>query len=326
MRVVSSHSLSAALRRRLPPRVRHVLRRAVYLRDGTWPKPMAYWRLSRTTRTPRTFSEKVRYRMAYDRRPQLTMLADKVAVREYVAERAGAQYLTHVYAVMEPGDRVPWDKLPRQFVGKAAHGSGAVVVVSERGRSGLPRDLSLVEWQRFVVHPDLLDRATFEQLAAKWLTLNFEYGPARLPEWAYRDIPPRVMFEELLQDAAGNLPVDIKLYVFDGQCELITVDYDRFDGHKRDHLSPDWKRLPISSRFPAAAVSMERPASLPQMLDVAAALGSGIDFVRVDLYDIDGKVVFGEMTTSPMSGRTRLAPAEADLWLGSHWNVQPRHA
>jgi hypothetical protein len=273
-----------------------------------------------------TFTGKLLHRMAYDRRRFLTTFADKYAVRSYVAAKIGPGYLNDLHAVIERRDAIPWALLPREFVAKATHGSGGVVIVDESGpRVPLPEDPLSVTWERFIVHPSSLVRRDLEQLCRRWMDLDYSWVPGRSPEWAYKDIRPRVIFERHLRGPDGKVPVDFKLFVFLGKCAVIQVDYDRFGEHRRDFFSPSWERRPFTyAGHPNAVEPMGRPASLAEMIDVAERLGADTDFVRVDLYDVDGKILFGELTNSPECAQGRFDPDAFDSWLGSHWAL-PDH-
>ena len=224
------------------PLVRGVAERAYGLVRCRWPRSVGYLALSLTSRHPTTFTEKVRARMAFDRRAELTRLADKVEVRAYVAERIGDRHLPLLYAAISPhlGERIPWEQLPEHFVAKATHGSGAVVIVGPNGNDQIG-SADRLRWEKFAVTPQRLDRHALEALVLRWSELRYEHSPpTRYPEWIYRNIRPRVLFEELLTDGTGAAPRDFKFFMFDGQCELIQVDSDRFGDHRRDLYSPSW--------------------------------------------------------------------------------------
>jgi len=139
----------------VPQPLKPALRRTRDLALGTWPPSLAEWRLARTPLNPLTFNDKVRYRIAYDRRPHLTTFADKVAVRDYVTDRVGADYLTPQYGVHRSSAEIDWASLPREYVVKASHGSGAVVLVSQQADTDarLPARTRWVGWDRFAVRP-----------------------------------------------------------------------------------------------------------------------------------------------------------------------------
>ncbi len=288
---------------------------------GRWPRALADRTLARAARDPITFNQKVLHRMAVDRRPLLRTFADKVAVRTYVADRLGSGYLAECFGVYEAGGAISWGDLPRQFACKTSHASGGAVLVWEGApRVPLPSDASKLTWPRLLLHPEDLVREDLARLCDGWLSLNYEYCPGRFPEWAYRDIPPRILIEELLV-TRGGLPSDHRFFVFDGRCALVVVDRGRFEHHERDVFTPGWDVVPVSYGYPRPSVPSSRPEHLETMIAVAEALGAGVDFVRVDLYDVDGRIVVGELTIYPRAGKNVSSSASFDRWLAAQWTL-----
>lgn len=307
----------------LPQALKPAARRARDLAQGTWPAPVADWRLARTTRVPETFAEKVRYRSAFDRRPLLTTLVDKVAVRDYVAERIGSEHLAGLVGAYDSATAIPWGSLPREFALKGSHGSGAVVVVWDGApeESRLPASARFVDWDRFGIRPEHASRPRMAALAEKWLKLNYHRGPGRLPEWAYRDVPARVMVEELIPGIGTALPTDYKCLVFDGVCKLFYVVDGRFGDHRIAVFLADGTPAPAGLLHPRPQTM---PALAPNWREVIAAaeeLGRGLDFVRVDLYPTDGGYAFGEMTVYHDAGHNGWDPPEYDREVGSWWTL-----
>jgi hypothetical protein len=280
--------------------------------------------LAQVSQHPLTFTEKLRYKMAYDRRPLLTTLADKVAVRDFVKSRVGAEYLPTAFGIHRHASEIVWANVPREFAIKASHGSGAAVVVWE----GAPQTRLLPDvgcppsWDRHLIHPDYLSFDALASLADGWMGLRYQYGHQRLPEWCYRDIPPRVLIEELLLDLDGRLPLDYKFLMFDGDCGVILLQAG-YPVWTRDYYSPDWQWLPVSRGKAHADLRPPRPKNLALMLDIASRLSRGVDFVRVDLYDLGNRVVFGEMTNYPGAAQEPYSPWSFDLQLGELWNLPP---
>jgi hypothetical protein len=137
-------------------------------------------------------------------------------------------------------------------------------------------------------------------------------------ERSYRGLVPRVVVERFLgQDDAP--PPDYKFFVFHGTPAVVVVDENRFAGHTSTMLTPDWEPFAVDNRFGAAAALPSRPAGYDRMLEVAATLGKEFDFVRVDLYGVDGHVYFGELTHYPGGGLVRIRPRAFDRALGELW-------
>lgn len=299
--------------------------RAWWLVSGGYSRRIATWRLSRVTRDPQTFTEKLHYKMAFDRRPLLTLFADKIAVREHVAAVIGAEYLTQMYcSSSDPGD-IDWLSLPEEFACKPNHMSGVVVLVT--------RDAPVVEdssvlWQAARagyarVHPSQVDPVALTQLCRHWLDQDYGWSPGRRPEWAYRNINRAILVEELLPpQIPGDPPQDCRFLVFNGRVALIRAT-DRSEAEQRRYsMTPDWQSLAVTLGHENSVGIPLRPNNLEEMVDLASRLGRGVDFVRVDLYSLGDRVVFGELTNYPLGGSVVVRPKEFDVFLGKQWIIE----
>ena len=246
---------------------------------------------------PKTFNQKLFYKLIYDRRPLLVTFADKLQAREYVRRKIGSDILVNLFAQADRPEDLKLEELPQQFVLKANHGSGYVRIVKNK----------LLE-----------DESELRRTCREWLSEN--YGELS-GEWVYKSIPPKIMVESFLDGGNGESPDDYKFFVFNGKVFMIEVDMDRFTGHRRDLFTPDWKRLDVRSRVPNANRPVPKPACLERMLQIAERLGAETDFVRVDLYEVDGRIYFGELTNFPANGLTRFEPKEFDATLGAQWRI-----
>lgn len=243
---------------------------------------------------PTRFTEKVIRRKLVDRDPRLPIMADKIAVKEFVASILGAPYVT---PTLWSGESLPprgernWS-IP--YVLKANNGSGANVFV---------RSADNVDWD------------AIEAGCRTWLATSHARWAA---EWAYAKIAPKLMVEPHLGDPS-RLPLDYKLFVFGGSVRFVEVDTDRAIGHKRTFFDRQWRRQPFSLGYPIDLRPIARPASLEAMIAAAERLGAGFSFVRIDFYDIDGAPRFGEMTFYPDAGIARFSPDPVDLEFGALW-------
>lgn len=280
------------------------------------------WRLFRTAR-PRTFNEKVRYKMLRDRRPLLVTFADKAAVRDYVAEVIGEQYLPTSFGVLTDPFELARIELPRSYVVKPTHGSGAVVVVSPDAPADARLPPPVGSWVYCHVRPSALDGSRLGQVAAAWLDQLYGQGPNR--EWAYGHVPRRIIVEELLTGTDGRIPDDYKLFVFHGRCQVIQVDTGRFDQHTQDFYRPSWERLEMQGSRPRGPRPRARPDRLDAMIDIAQRLGRDTDFVRVDLYLLADRIVVGELTSYPAGGDSPFHPASFNAAFGRFWTVPRRY-
>ena len=281
-----------------------------------------YWnkRRSWSTRNPVTFNQKLLRKMAKDRRPLLTTFADKVAVRDYVADAIGPDVLPRLHVVVSDPAELDRAQLPAQFVVKPSHASGMIWIVSHdpsppgRGSDESTQNESTI----FATTPDDLDWDLLRATCRRWLAVNYADVEQ---EWAYRHVQPRIMVEELLRSVDGQTPPDYKFFVFHGRARLVQVDTDRFSGHHRNFFRPDWTPVDAQLIYPPAEHAPPRPVPLEQMVHIAEALGKDTDFVRVDLYDVAGRVVFGELTSNPEGARQEFVPESFEVELGGYWNA-----
>jgi teichuronopeptide biosynthesis TupA-like protein len=248
---------------------------------------------------PITFNEKLTYKILRDRRPILTRLADKLLARDYVAERIGTGYMTELYQVCRSAAEIDWDRLPRRFVLKANHGNDMNVFVMDKAKA---------------------DRAAIARRFDGWLATNlYEHTQ----EWCYRDIQPAILAEELLRESDGTMAIDWKFFTYDGRAEFLQVDMDRFTGQKRNSYDRGLRRLPFRGRHPNSPDDPKFPANIDAMFALADRLGAGLDFIRVDMYNVDGRIVFGEFTNYPGGGNEPFDPREFDELYGSKWRWPP---
>ncbi len=141
-------------------------------------------------------------------------------------------------------------------------------------------------------------------------------------EWAYKDIPSKIIIEELLEDDTGKQDiVDYKFLCYQGQPRYIVYDQDRFSGHKRNIYDIDWNLIPCTTDVPKIEESIEKPLLLDEMLRIATKLSEDFPFVRVDLYCVNKKIYFGELTFYPWSGYVKFDPEECDVLLGEKINI-----
>ena len=251
---------------------------------------------------PVTFNEKIMQRNLRPD-PRYVKLTDKIAVREYVADKLGEDHLIPLIAAPDVFTQEVFDSLPASFVMKANHGSTFVELV---------RDKSATTFERL------------KELADRWLSTSF-YWVAR--ERHYRQIEPRIYFEALLLDRHGQVPADLKLHCFGGNTGrplvYILLISDRFgDNTHGDVFDADWNRLDIMiGPYTRSAQPPPRPANLDAVLKAAAKLCEDFDYVRVDLYAPDNRVYFGELTFTPGAGVLPFTPDHIDYEWGKLLNA-----
>ncbi len=242
---------------------------------------------------PRRFTEKIQWLKIYDHKPLYTLLADKLAVRNYVADKVGSQYLTRLFGTYENSSEIEWDTLPGKFVLKVNHGSN---------------------WNIICKNKDQLNIEAACQKLDHWMGKNFYYEGR---EWQYKDIPPRIMCEEFLEGDKEFGLLDYKIWCFNGQPKYIDVITDRFIAAKRAIFDLNWQKLAVPFTLPPIDRDIPRPEQLGEMLKIAGTLSQGIPFVRVDLYNYGGKIIFGELTLTPRGGFQIIYPPEFDFKWGN---------
>jgi hypothetical protein len=289
---------------------------------------LVYWQGRRRwpTRQPETFSEKLLWKMTKDRRPILTTFADKVAVRDYVAERIGSDILPKLYAVVRDPADLDLAALPDAFVVKPSHASGMIWIVEPPvSPAGSGRHTQLAP-NMFRTTRDVLDWDLLVSACRQWLSV--QYADCE-QEWAYRHIPRQILVEELLVDPAEPTPVDYKFYVLNGRARLLEVHMDRFGPRRCNLVRPDWSPVDAKLPCPSDPVPPPPPDSLDRMIEIAETLGRETDFVRVDLYEIQGRIVFGEMTNYPGGlwgpNDPPFSPHSFDIELGGYWTLPARY-
>ena len=251
---------------------------------------------------PRTFNEKLNWLKLHDRKPEYTRMVDKYAVREYIKEKLGEEYL--IPLVGGPWNRpeeIDFDALPEQFVLKPTHDSGMLVFCRDKSKLDIPAAKAKL---------------------AKSLKREFYYGGR---EWPYKNVPPRIIAEKYMEDSSSpNLPV-YKIFCFSGEPRIIqTIQNDKTPQESIDYFDTDWKLLDLRQSFPNSAVPMARPEKLEEMLSLARKLTAGVAFLRADFYSINGRVYFSELTFYTDGGMGPFYPPEWDKTLGT-WIELPEN-
>lgn len=292
---------------------------------GAWRNRSRLVRAVRLTRTARpvTFNDKVRYKLLRDRRRLMVTFADKAAMREYVARTVGPQHLPRALLLTDDPALLAHAELPDSFVIKPTHGSGACVVLDPRAPAKARLPSPEHGWTYTHVRPQHADRERLVAIAERWLRARYGRGPNH--EWAYGEVAPQVLVEELLQGPDLGVPADHKVFVFHGHSRFVQVDGARFGARTQDFFDRDWTPLPLSGGHPRSAAPPARPSRLCEMLRLAEALGAETDFVRVDLFCLSDRVVVGELTSSPAGGDSPFHPAGWNRRFGDTWVVPRRY-
>jgi hypothetical protein len=245
-------------------------------------------------KNPQTFGEKLFWLMLYHRTPQITRIADKFEVRNYVTERVGPSILNELYGAWNSVDEIDFDVLPDAFTLKVTSGSGRNI---------------------FVTNKSELDTIKIKRQLTSWMNDNYYW---HYREWCYKNIKPKIICERLLTNDISRAPLDYKFFCFGGEPSFVVVNVDRFRRHAIDFFDLNWQRLPFTyDNYASSEISIPRPGNLDEMLDCARKLSAGFPFLRVDLYSIEGRTIFGEITCYPAAGEEIFIPSSYNYDYGT---------
>lgn len=240
---------------------------------------------------PQTFNEKLNWLKLYHHNPVLTIMADKYAVKQYVEERIGNEYVVKNYGVWDNFDEIDFNKLPPRFVLKTTHNSGGVVVCKDK--------LSF-------------DIQGAKQRLEKMLSTSF-YLANR--EWPYKNIPPRIIADEFLDDHTGEELRDYKFWCFNGEPKYIYLTIKGKNIYE-NFYDMEFNSVNINHGFPRHQPEFEKPYGFDKMRELATILSKGLPFVRVDFFLVDKKIYFGEYTFFDWGGNRPFVNYDMDLQLG----------
>jgi hypothetical protein len=266
--------------------------------DKTYLKIMyrAHFGKNLNLKNPQTYNQKLQWLKLYDRNPIYTTLVDKYLVKEYVKDLLGEEYIIPTLGVYDSFDEINFSELPDQFVLKTTHDSGGVVICENKESF----DISVAKIK--------LDNCLKESF--------FYYGR----EWPYKNVKPRIIAEKYMVDESGYELKDYKFFCFDGVAKSMFIASDRgFEDieTKFDFYDMDFNHLSFTNGHPNSNNKIQKPKSLDKMKLLAERLSENLPHVRVDFYDINGRIYFGEMTFFHWSGFVPFEPEEWDYTFGS---------
>ncbi len=246
---------------------------------------------------PKTFNEKLQWLKLYDRNPEYAIMVDKYECKKYVEKRIGKEYIIPTLGVWNNYEEIDFDKLPKQFVLKCTHDSGGIIIVRDKSQ---------------------FEKKKVEKKIKKCLNKNFFYGGR---EWPYKNVKPRIIAEQYMEntreyieqhrnsnfinDNSVNGLIDYKFYCFNGEPRFLYISQG-LENHNTaciSFVSLEWKKMPFYRKDYREFVELPpKPLHLDQMIDICKVLSQGLKFVRIDLYEINEKVYFSEITLHPCSG------------------------
>lgn len=244
---------------------------------------------------PTTYNEKIQWLKLYDRNDQYTMMVDKYLVKEYIKSLIGEEYVIPTLGVWDSFDDIDFSKLPNQFVLKCTHDSGGLVICKDKSTFSIANARNKIN---------------------KCLRRKYYYIHR---EWPYKNVKPRIIAEEYMEDSETKELRDYKFFTFNGvpRAVFIATDRQKADEEtKFDFYDMDFTHLNIKNGHPNADVKPEKPLNFEKMKQFASILGSNIPHVRVDFYEVNGKLYFGELTFSHWSGMVPFEPIQWDYTFG----------
>ncbi|MFR3637790.1 MAG: ATP-grasp fold amidoligase family protein [Faecalimonas sp.] len=252
---------------------------------------------------PKRYTEKIQWYKLYYRNPVMMECVDKYGVRKYIEKKGLGNILNQLYQVVDRPEEINFDQLPDKFVIKTTNGSGTNILVKDK------KTLNIAETKKKL--NDFLNMA--------------EASAGR--EWAYGGSSKKIIVEELLEDNSNKDKgiSDYKFLCFNGKPVYVVYDKDRFSDHKRNFYDVNWNYVKVDSDCPCFEDSVKKPENYEKMVEIASVLSRDFPAVRVDLYNIEGKIYFGELTFYPWSGYVQYTPDSFDFELGKYF-VLPEKA
>ena len=255
-------------------------------------------------KNPKSFNEKIVWKKIYDRNPLLPVTADKYEVRSYIKEVLGEEKAREIlvpllYATDQP-KTIPFERLPSFFIVKPNHASGSNIIIENSN----------------------YDKKRIIKTCKRWLKTL--YGLEKM-EWAYQPIKRKIVIEQLLHDEDGSILKEFRFHMFHGKCKFIRVIFDRMNHSSISSFDEEWNFLSVKKPNRLQGPKIKKPKNYEIMLELAEKLSKHFDFVRVDLYDLNGKIYFGELTHYPGSGMGKNEPQSFAFELGKHWKIEPEY-
>lgn len=243
---------------------------------------------------PHTFNEKLQWLKLYDRKDIYTTMVDKYEVKEYISNIIGEDHVIPTIGVYDNFNDINFEKLPKQFVIKCTHDSGGLVIVKDKTK---------------------LDIKKAKKKINKALRRNYYYSGR---EWPYKNVKPRIIIEKYMEDNKAKELRDYKFFCFNGKMQLFKIDFNRLNYHQANYYDKSGNLLRFGEKVcpPNYNKVLEMPINLNSMIKLAENLSKNIPFLRVDFYEMNSKIYFGELTFYPASGFGKFEPEEWDRKLG----------
>lgn len=251
-------------------------------------------------RNPKTYNEKLQWLKLYDRNEKYPLLVDKYEVKKHIAETIGKEYVIPTIGIYDSFEDIDFETLPERFVIKVTHDCGGVFICNNR---------------------DTLDINKAKRFINSHFSNNYYYEGR---EWPYKYLKPRIIIEQYMEDTETKELRDYKFFCFNGKVKALFIATDRQnpdEDTKFDFFDDNFNHLPFKQGHPNAKVPPQKPINFEKMKEMAAILSAGIPHVRVDFYEVNGKIYFGEMTFYHFSGFIPFEPEEWDKQFGEYLSL-----
>ncbi|HBI6973919.1 ATP-grasp fold amidoligase family protein [Clostridium perfringens] len=249
---------------------------------------------------PQTFNEKLQWLKLYNRKSEYTMMADKYLVRKYIADKLGEEYLIPIIGVWDEPNEINFEKLPNKFVLKCNHNSGLGMCICR--------------------NKNILDIKKTKKNLKKGIRQDY-YLTSR--EWPYKNIKRKIIAEKYMEDSNRQIN-DYKFTCFNGKVDNVMICIDRSSKDTKFYFfDRDWNLMRLNKRGKEAPkdFTLEKPKNLDKMFQIAEELSKGLPYARIDLYNLDGKIYFGEITFFPEAGYDSNLLSETDKYFGNQINL-----
>jgi hypothetical protein len=256
---------------------------------------------------PQSFNEKIVYKKLFDRNPLLVLTADKYRARDYIRDKIGAEAEAHFVPLIwvgKNGRDIPFKRLPDKWIAKPNNGSGRYIIKD----NGYVINMTQTAVQ--------LSRHEIISICNRWFK---NVHGQKWYEWAYSQIDPLIVIEELLKDN-GHVPNDWRFFMFGGKCKMVCVTRNEFSTRYNNYYDENWIRFRFK-RGIKIDQTVDKPKNYDQMIEFAEKLSQPFDFIRVDFFTVNEFVYFSELTHYVGSGWTPFKPTEWDFVIGKYWKL-----
>lgn len=257
-------------------------------------KYFVYFKKKINLNNPQSFNEKLQWLKLYDRNPLYVTMVDKYDVKKYVENKIGKEYIIPTIGIYKKINEINFNKLPNKFVIKCTHDCGSVVIVKNKNK---------------------IDYDEIKRKIENKLKVNYYYSGR---EWPYKNVKPRIIIEKYMEDNKTNELRDYKFFCFNGEVKCFKIDFNRATNHQANYYAPTGELLEFGEIIcpPDYNKKLDMPKNLNKMIELSEKLSKGITFLRVDFYEMNGKIYFGELTFYPASGLGKFTDEKWDYKLG----------